>query len=182
MTPAGLTLVTPRLRMRPLRSADAERLHVHWNDPGVRRYLFDDEPVPTPLVLAIIERSERDFAVHGYGLWTLTARGTATGELLGVSGLRRIDHGIELVCSVADRHRGEGLAVEACRAVLKYAFGTLGLDRVIAEIDAGNRESVRLAERLDMVRTRAEADATGLVRFEATAPWTGRDEAAIRRT
>ncbi|SLH68649.1 Uncharacterised protein [Mycobacteroides abscessus subsp. abscessus] len=66
--------------------------------------------------------------------------------------------------------------------MLKYAFGTLGLDRVIAEIDAGNRESVRLAERLDMVRTRAEADATGLVRFEATAPWTGRDEAAIRRT
>lgn len=166
MTTAGPTLLTPRLRMRPLRASDAERLHEHWNDPGIRRNLFDDEPVIAAMVVALTERSDLDFAMRGYGFWTLVPRSAPNGRLLGVCGLRWSRDGIRMISSVEEGHRGEGLALEACRAVLDYAFGSLRLDRVIATMDEHAEASIQLCERLGMVRT----GQTGhLVHFEARA-------------
>lgn len=153
MTTVGPTLLTPRLRMRPLRASDAERLHHHWNEPGIRRNLFDDEPVIAAMVVALTERSDLDFAMRGYGLWTLVARDARDSRLLGVCGLRWTRDGIQMISSVEEGHRGEGLALEACRAVLDYAFGSLGLDRVIATMDENAESSIQLSERLGMVRT-----------------------------
>src|SRR5690606_17748958 len=159
-------LLTPRLRMRPLRASDAERLHQHWNDPGIRRNLFDDEPVIAAMVVALTERSDLDFAIRGYGFWTLTPRSSPNGRLLGVCGLRWSRDGIRMVSSVEEGHRGEGLALEACRAVLDYAFGTLGLDRVVASADESAEASIQLCERLGMVRT---GQSGTHVQFEARA-------------
>ncbi|WP_051027151.1 GNAT family N-acetyltransferase [Nocardia higoensis] len=166
MTTAGPILLTPRLRMRPLRASDAERLHEHWNDPGIRRNLFDDEPVIAAMVVALTERSDLDFAMRGYGFWTLVPRSSRNGKLLGVCGLRWSRDGIRMISSVEEGHRGEGLALEACRAVLDYAFGTLGLDRVIAAMDEHAESSIQLCERLGMVRT---GTTDHLVHFEARA-------------
>jgi len=164
MTTVGPTLLTPRLRMRPLRASDAERLHHHWNDPGIRRNLFDDEPVIAAMVVALTERSDLDFAMRGYGFWTLVSRSAGDGRLLGVCGLSWTPDGVRMISSVEEGHRGEGLALEACRAVLDYAFGNLGLDRVIAAMDENAESSIQLCERLGMVRT---GTVDHLVHFEA---------------
>ena len=47
---------------------------------------------------------------------------------------------------------GQGFATEACTAVLDLAFEHLGLHRVVANMDARNTASARLAERLGMRR------------------------------
>ncbi|MBW8838037.1 MAG: GNAT family N-acetyltransferase, partial [Burkholderia sp.] len=45
-----------------------------------------------------------------------------------------------------------GIATEAATAVLQHAFATLRLQEVVAEIDPLNLASIRVAEKLGLVR------------------------------
>jgi RimJ/RimL family protein N-acetyltransferase len=47
-------------------------------------------------------------------------------------------------------HQGKGYATEAARAILAYAFESLGLHRVKAELDPRNGASIALCLRLGM--------------------------------
>jgi aminoglycoside 6'-N-acetyltransferase len=49
-------------------------------------------------------------------------------------------------------HGGRGYATEGARALLAFAFGTLGAHRAVARIHPGNGASARLCERLGMRR------------------------------
>ncbi|GAA1585865.1 GNAT family N-acetyltransferase [Actinomadura kijaniata] len=165
----GETLRTGRLVLRPVSMSDHAALLAHWNGPLVRRHLFDGRGVSPEQVTEIIAASQRDFATEGYGLWTVrpAVRGMARGvdldpggadavPLAGVSGLRRhlgpVGADVEIVYSVEPARWGQGLAAEAARAVLGYAFDVVGLRRITAEIDTGNPASARVAEHLGMRR------------------------------
>ena len=57
----------------------------------------------------------------------------------------------ELGFTFARANQGRGYAGEAAAAVLAYAFGTLGMERVEATIDARNSRAERLLERLGLL-------------------------------
>lgn len=151
-------LRTDRLALHPVSMSDHSALLAHWTGPLVRRYLFDDKTLSALEVTEIIAASQRDFATEGYGLWALraAARGDAidgvppASSLVGVAGLRGHGADVEIVYSLEPDRWGQGLAEEASRAVLDYAFDVLQLRRVTAEIDAANGSSAELAERLGM--------------------------------
>ncbi|MFG2001191.1 GNAT family N-acetyltransferase [Spirillospora sp. NPDC048911] len=151
-------LRTDRLALHPLSMSDHGALLAHWTGPLVRRYLFDDKTLSALEVTEIIAASQRDFATEGYGLWAVraAARGDAIDAalpdraLVGVAGLRGHDADVEIVYSLEPDRWGQGLAAEASRAVLDYAFEVLQLRRVTAEIDEANGASSELAERLGM--------------------------------
>jgi RimJ/RimL family protein N-acetyltransferase len=163
-------LRTVRLALHPVSMRDHRALLTHWTGPLVRRHLFDDRMVTPVQVSEIIEASERDFATEGYGLWALRparwpagidAAGTAAGDpLIGVAGLghhegplgRGVD--VEILYSLEPDHWGRGLAAEASRAVLDYAFGVVGVHRITAEIDMANTSSAEIALQLGMRRWR----------------------------
>ncbi|MCG5215058.1 GNAT family N-acetyltransferase [Streptosporangium sp. KLBMP 9127] len=146
--------------LRPIGTQDADALRAHWDQPGVRRYLFDGETVSHELIREIIGDSEADFAGHGYGLWAMLGE----DGFVGVCGLRAADDGrIELLYSLDPGLWGRGLATEAARAVLAHA-GALGLREVVAEADPDNLASVRLAVRLGM-RESAGGKNDAFVRF-----------------
>ncbi|NVI88840.1 GNAT family N-acetyltransferase [Actinomadura sp. BRA 177] len=164
-------LRTVRLALHPVSMRDHRALLTHWTGPLVRRHLFDDHIVTPVQVSEIIEASERDFATEGYGLWALRparwpagidAAGTdAAGDpLIGVAGLghhegplgRGVD--VEILYSLEPDHWGQGLAAEASRAVLDYAFGVVGVHRITAEIDMANTSSAEIALQLGMRRWR----------------------------
>ncbi|WP_067796356.1 GNAT family N-acetyltransferase [Actinomadura formosensis] len=161
-------LRTVRLALRPVSMRDHRALLTHWTGPLVRRHLFDDQVVTAVQVSEIIEASERDFATEGYGLWALrTARrsagidAAAPGDpLIGVAGLSHhegpLGHGVdvEILYSLEPEHWGQGLAAEASRAVLDYAFGVVGVHRITAEIDMANTASAEIAQQLGMRRWR----------------------------
>ncbi|HEY7488400.1 MAG TPA: GNAT family protein [Streptosporangiaceae bacterium] len=160
-------LRTERLALRPLQPEDREALVAHWAGAQVRRFLFDDK-APTPSqVTQFVTTSQQDFATSGYGLWSLRLIGSETvggadlawprlvgGGLIGTIGLRTLETGdgdaIEIVYSLEPAYWRRGLVTEAAVAVLSHAFETVGLDRVLAEIDEGNSASVAVAERLGM--------------------------------
>ncbi|OLT11314.1 hypothetical protein BJF79_24475 [Actinomadura sp. CNU-125] len=144
---------TERLALRPVSMRDHRPLLAHWTSPPVRRHLFGDAAVSAVQVTEIIAASRRDFASFGYGLWTLRRALRGEEPLVGVAGLTGRDGpgaGVEIVYSLEPEHWGEGLAAEASRAVLDYAFGVVGLRRVAAEIDPDSAVSMRVAERLGM--------------------------------
>jgi len=140
---------TDRLRLRPLREDDIpdwERLI--FADPDVTRYL--PGPDITPRERA--ERLYRAFTGHwernGYGIWAMTDR--ETGDFIGQCGLNRIpDLGETEVDYALGRHAwGRGLATEAASAVVRYAFETAGLPRLIGFVIPENVASRRVLERI----------------------------------
>lgn len=149
MTSTSRRLRTPRLLLRPVESGDVDFLEAHWNAPGVRRYLWDDEAVARATVEAVVGRSEEHFSTLGYGLWALCVPGQPSP--VGVCGLRPIEGRelVEVVYSLEPAYWGRGLATEAARGVLARGFG-VGLERIVGGADEENAASRRVLERLGM--------------------------------
>lgn len=151
-------LRTERLVLQPLNMSDLSALRAHWTEPFVRHFLFDGEVLSSAQVSDIIVASQRDFAYAGFGMWAIrtVARHAAIDSgllgtaLLGTVGLRPLGEDIEIIYSLASNEWGNGYAAEAAEAVLGYAFEILGLERIVAEIDDGNRGSEAVAGRLGM--------------------------------
>lgn len=57
-------------------------------------------------------------------------------------------------------YQGKGYAYESFKGMMAYAFSTLGVRRILAQINTRNAKSIRLAERLGM---RREAEHKALV-------------------
>lgn len=148
-------IVTDRLRLRPLTTADSEALLTYRGRADVCRYL-PFEPM-TPEVLGgrlRTDLSRTTITTEGQAL-TLGVELAETGRLIGdlVLFFRSREYaGGELGYVFHPDVAGQGYATEAARAMLGLAFDQLGLHRVIARLDARNESSARLAARLGMRR------------------------------
>ena len=157
----GLSLLTKRLRLRPIDEADFETFYgVLVDDPFVMRFYHSYTRDLGPAERRA--RARRDFFEHfregnphGYVAWVLERvdPDIASGERfagwcgLTTAALPDPSLGPELQYMLARRAQGSGLATEASLAVLGDAFHRLGLPRVHAVIDAPNVPSRRVAEK-----------------------------------
>lgn len=148
-------LATPRLRLRPVAPADVGTLHALLVLPDVRRFLLDDREVEPAWVEALVEASAASFAARGFGFWGVEER-AGSALLLGLVGLRETEAGasaaVELLYAVHPKRQGEGIALEASRAVLAHGFLACRLPRIVAETDVPNVASRRVLEKLGMAR------------------------------
>lgn len=137
--------------LEPITADDVAVLVRHWSEQVVRRYLWKDAVMDDETVGELVATSEADFGQHGYGIWAL--RGLDAESLVGMCGLRRPPgHSCpELLYSLRPRYWAQGLAQEATRAVLTYAFDELGLERVVAAADPQNQASTRVLRKLGMM-------------------------------
>lgn len=148
-------LKTRRLRLRAAVAADLECLWMLWNVPEVRRYLFDDQPVPKAQAAAILA-SARALALRGLGLWMVeraAGRTQAHGAigcvaLMPATVVADYDPGvkglIEPLVAFTPPMWGRGYAREALRAMIDYAFNTLRLPVLAAANDVPNEASHRM--------------------------------------
>lgn len=88
-TGGTLTLETGRLVLRPLSTDDADALHRVSNEPDVRRYLWDDEPVEEATIRDLIAQGVRMFTEEGIGLFGVRRR--ESEDLLGFCGFVRLE-------------------------------------------------------------------------------------------
>jgi len=116
----------------------------------------------------------------GVGLWSLQGTGLlaaerkADGKLVGHVGLfdyhREITPSIEGVPELgyifAAEVHGQGIAREACDALLQWADQTLDADETVAIISMSNTPSMKLAERLGYQR-----QPDGIYREEPISLW-----------
>jgi RimJ/RimL family protein N-acetyltransferase len=160
-------LETPRLVLRGWEEADVAPYQRIVGDAEVMRYMGSG-PVwsakrTTAALLARVSEVEARRSVrhvaehwrrHGFGEWAVEER--ASGELIGRIGLRhhadwvadRVK--VEIGWLLARRAWGAGYATEGARAGIDYAFGPLGMGRLMSIALVGNRRSQRVMEKLGL--------------------------------
>lgn len=147
------TLTTPRLRLRPFTDGDADALYALHSDRRVLRY-WDAPPWRELSRAARFLASCRQIEEDGSGA-RLAIERAADGAFIGWCGLVRWNpdfRSARLGYCLVEGAWGRGLATEAARAVLGWAFEALPLHRVQAETDTRNAASARVLEKLGFVR------------------------------
>ena len=142
---------TPRLILRPMREEDIAALLQIFADPRVMT-AFGVEPFARPQMERWVRRNLEHQDEHGYGLFSVILK--ENGLLIGDCGLEVMEVAGETAAELGYDFRsdywGRGLATEAATAVREYAFGTLGLPRLVSLIRQGNDASRRIAEKVGM--------------------------------
>jgi len=143
------TIPTERLRLRWLTSGDVPALAAIFGDPEVCR--FWSRPVLPNLAAA--EALHLDivggFAARSLFQWGIAERGTnavvGTCTLAALSSEhRRAEVGFALARAVW----GRGYIAEALPVMIGFAFSTLDLHRLEADVDPRNERSIRALERV----------------------------------
>ena len=146
-------LTTTRLELRPVQIGDVEVAHELWTERDVRHFLFDEREIPVDEARSFVEQSLRTFEERGYGIWLVFSRKSV--KLIGFAGLLdSSDESPNLIYGVHPDYWGNGFALEAAKTVVDYAFETLGLACVKADVDEPNVTSVRILEKLGMRKIR----------------------------
>lgn len=141
---------TERLTLRPATDADVDTLHRIWTDPGVRRYLWDDKVIEREVAAEVVAASIADWRERGYGLWVVEDRdGNAPIGFVGFRSSEE-DPRPELLFGFLPTHWHRGIATEAAKAALAFAFDTLDCEEVWGATDPPNEASVRVMERAGM--------------------------------
>ena len=158
---------TERLLLRPFRPSDLEAYAAIRAKPEVVRFLPGgaesaaraDEIAARSV--SLFERLWREDP--GYGPWA--AIESASGRLVGHLGLRQLpelDGETEILYLLDSAVWGRGYATEGAAAARDYAFGPLGLARLIALALPENAASLRVMEKIGMRREDGTVEAFGL--------------------
>lgn len=145
-------LHTERLLMRCWRPEDFDAFAAINADPRVMEFLGG--PLSRERSDQLAGWIEERFESQGFGFWALDL--IDGPDFIGMTGLNvpRFDApfmpAIEIGWRLHPDYWGRGLVTEAAGAALDYAFGTLGLDEVVAFTAQGNVRSRSVMERLGM--------------------------------
>ena len=148
--PRAHELETARLRLRMFTPDDIGELARITREPDVMRYIGEGRPLTLEETEYNLSTIIRAFRRRGYGRWAMVHK--AGGRLLGYCGFSTLTEeiGVELVYMLARPYWGMGLASEAARACVRYAFEVLGLESLAALTMPGNARSRQLLEKLGM--------------------------------
>jgi RimJ/RimL family protein N-acetyltransferase len=143
-------LETSRLRLASWRPEQVPDFLAIASDPEVMRHIGLGRPWGEEQARAFVERQIVAEAAHGFCLWGLVER--ATRYLVGQCGLQRVGdtNEIEIGWWLARDSWGRGLATEAARPVVAFAFERLQLPRLISIVQPANTASIAVMERLGM--------------------------------
>lgn len=145
------TFETTRLLLRPRTMADFQSCLEMDRDPEVTRFVPGPWRDPESHEEFLRGRIGADYG-DGMGYWSVFAK-AAPDRFVGWVLL--IPHDgigpeIEIGWRLNRLAWGKGFASEAARVIAQHAFGTLGIENLVADIMADNIASARVAEKLGM--------------------------------
>lgn len=150
--PGPAELRTERLVLRDWRESDLAPFAALTDDPEVMEHF--------PALLAreesdrLAEHFSRGIQERGWGMWAVERKDT--GAFAGYVGIQPVTFdcwftpAVEIGWRLAKTQWGRGIATEAAVASLDYAFGRLGLSRVVAFTVPANIRSLGVMHRLGM--------------------------------
>ena len=147
------TLRTPRLVLRAITPADVPALFAIFGDPAVCRYWSRPALPDLAAAAALQDEIAGGFAARSLFQWGIAAQeadalvGTCTLAALSVEH-RRAEVGFAL----GRASWGRGYIAEALPVLAGFAFETLGLHRLEADVDPRNGPSIRALERAGFTR------------------------------
>jgi len=155
------TLVASRLTLRAFNDSDAATVEARLADPEVSRHTLNiPHPYPPGSAAPWIATHAESWAEGKSGTWAIAR--TADGALVGAISLRfaRAHQRAEVGYWVSREEWGKGIATEAARRLIAFAFDELGLHRVDAHHFVENPASGRVLVHAGM---RAEGTRRGAV-------------------
>ena len=142
------TLHGQRVNLRWLTQDDAPEIFTVFGDPEVVRF-WSSPPFPdVAAASALIDQIQELFKARRLYQWGICS--PETGKVVGTCTLFNINAAhrrAEIGFAVAREHWGTGLGSEAVQLLIGFAFGTLDLHRLEADVDPQNARSLRLLER-----------------------------------
>jgi [ribosomal protein S5]-alanine N-acetyltransferase len=147
------TLLTERLAIRWLEPADAPALYAVLGDPVVMRYWSTPPLASEQDARDFIAGIHKRFAARDLFQWGIACRDD--DRVIGTCTLYRVslEHRRgEIGYALGAAHWGRGYAAEALSALVAFAFDSLDLHRLEADVDPRNERSLRLLEGMGFVR------------------------------
>lgn len=158
-------ITTSRLGFSTWRDEDLADAMLLWGDPDVARYISAGGKFSEDQIRLRLRREIENQKTSGMQYWPIFL--LQTGEFAGCCGLRPYDAGknmLELGVHLRREHWGKGLASEACRAAMEYAFGLLGALALFAGHNPNNAASAKMLAGLGFRFTHDEYyEPTGLM-------------------
>jgi [ribosomal protein S5]-alanine N-acetyltransferase len=148
-----LPIETERLLLRRFDpERDSEPMLAVYGDPEVMRFIPGGAYSGLEAVRTRLAQYAREHDSRGFSFWAVVER--ASGEVVGDAGFGvfRETGDVELGYTLRRDRWGRGYATEAAGACLDAGFARLGAARIVAVVDEENARSVRVAERIGMVR------------------------------
>ena len=135
-----------RIYLSPVEKSDAEVMQAWYNDEEVQRYLLQAKPINLDQEIGHLER-----ASASKDSVTLAIVEKAAEKLIGSISLFNIHNphrSATLGVSIGEKaYWSKGLGEEAIRLMLKYAFGTLNLNKVSLCVLSTNPRAKRCYEK-----------------------------------
>ena len=150
-------LATARLRLVPCEDKHVDGLHALNADPEVMRYISGRAETRDETV-AMVDRVKQRWVEFGYSWWSFIDR--ETGEIVGAGALQNLRRAataapdpacpLEIGWRLRRDHWHRGLATEAARAIVGFAFETIRAEELYAVCDPDNLASSSVMKRLGM--------------------------------
>jgi len=141
---------TERLILRQIQASDADALFALFSDEEIME--FSGGKLPHRSVeesRGFIRQLEQWYERHEGIEWGITCKGEDI--VIGTCGFHSFDEGFHRAETGYELHRAywqQGIMSEALRAILTFAFATMGLHRIEAVVDEGNERSQRILRKL----------------------------------
>ena len=146
-------IITDRLLLRPITTADISALHAYQSVPDNVRYV-PYEPRSIDAVTELVESGRLTSGVdEPPGTISLGVELRESGVLVAdvILMWHSLEHRTGEVGYISNpSHAGNGYVTEAVRELLRLGFDGLGLHRIAARLDARNDASAAVARRLGM--------------------------------
>ena len=160
----NLILETERLYLRPLHESDLDLSIEMLTDPDITHYIYDDRPYTREEVIAEMPLALRRCAQGCIGIWCILEKATITRmgttfllplpvdeddtnfDLIVGDELPKGD--IEIGYILRKAGWGKGYATEAAARLIRFAFEETPLEEIVAVVDAGNKASLNIMDKL----------------------------------
>ena len=146
-------LETERFLLRAPTLDDVADTFRIMSDPRVKRYFGSLPMASLEEAEQRVQRIQTAFQEHSGIRWAIADR--ANGQLIGTAGFWRLlkpHFRAEVGYELAPEWWGQGVMTEALGAVLDFAFASMGLHSVEAQIHPANNGSRRVLEKLGFVQ------------------------------
>lgn len=150
-----MRIETKRLIFREIEKKDIGELFKIYNDKELTKYFVSGADKSLDQTKVRVQSIKFHWNKYNFGDFILLHKDNS--RIAGYAGLHyKVDGGNVNISYIIEKSLwGTGLGKEACLALVYYGFKILGLNKIVAEIDPQNINSIRLIEKCGFKFSRA---------------------------
>lgn len=144
-------ILTNRLVLRKMLKTDYKDMYEYACREDVTQYLLWDPHESEAYTYKYLQYIQTRYRTGEFYDWAVVLKGT--NKMIGTCGFTRFtleSNSAEIGYVLNPYYWGNGLAPEAVRAVLRFGFMQLRMNRIEAKYMEGNRQSRRVMEKVGM--------------------------------